>query len=128
MYLKSENYNIPVRSINITVPQSKLLSGYGNMFDSPLFYDCVIKIKDTEIKVHKAVLAGRSPVFYGIFNSTLEKSKTNIIEIKDYSVKVVRKMLKYIYKDEVSNIQNMANEMFKIANKYKLYRLKTISE
>uniref|UniRef100_A0A0N5CH35 BTB domain-containing protein n=1 Tax=Strongyloides papillosus TaxID=174720 RepID=A0A0N5CH35_STREA len=126
--LKFENHYNPETSINPTIPQSKLLLDYDDVFDSLLFTDCIIGVKDTEIKLHKAVLAARSSAFYNTFNSTLEKSKTNIIEIKDFSVEVVREMLKYIYKDEVSNIQNMANGMFKIANKYELHRLKAISE
>uniref|UniRef100_A0A0N5BZC5 BTB domain-containing protein n=1 Tax=Strongyloides papillosus TaxID=174720 RepID=A0A0N5BZC5_STREA len=141
IYLKSENYdNLEIidfksenhdnldTSINVTTPQSKLSLDYGNMFDSSLFYDCVIKVEDTEIQVHKAVLAARSPGFYNIFNSTSDQSQTNIIEIKDFNVGVVRKMLKYIYKDEVSDIRDMENEMFEIANKYELHRLKAISE
>uniref|UniRef100_A0A0N5BQV3 Speckle-type POZ protein n=1 Tax=Strongyloides papillosus TaxID=174720 RepID=A0A0N5BQV3_STREA len=125
---KTENHDKPETSINISIPQSKLLSDYGNMFDSPLFYDCVIKVEDTEIQVHKEILAKRSPFFCDIFKGTLEESQTNIIEIKDFSAEVVRKMLKYIYTDEVPDIQDMANEIFEIANKYELDRLKAIAE
>uniref|UniRef100_A0A0N5BHN7 BTB domain-containing protein n=1 Tax=Strongyloides papillosus TaxID=174720 RepID=A0A0N5BHN7_STREA len=125
---KTENHDNLDASINITTPQSKLSLDYGNMFDSSIFYDCVIKVEDTEIKVHKAVLAARSPVFYDIFNSTSDQSQTNIIEIRDFNIEVVREMLKYIYTDEVSDIQDMTNEMFEIANKYELDRLKAISE
>uniref|UniRef100_A0A0N5C027 Speckle-type POZ protein-like (inferred by orthology to a human protein) n=1 Tax=Strongyloides papillosus TaxID=174720 RepID=A0A0N5C027_STREA len=125
---KTENRDNPETSINISIPQSKLSLDFGNMFDSPLFYDCVIKVEDTEIQVHKAILAVRSPAFYDIFNSTSEESQTNIIEIKDFNAEVVKKMLKYIYKDEVSDIKYMANEIFEIANKYKLDRLKAFSE
>uniref|UniRef100_A0A0N5BR02 BTB domain-containing protein n=1 Tax=Strongyloides papillosus TaxID=174720 RepID=A0A0N5BR02_STREA len=103
-FYKSDNQNNPETPKQVTIPQSKLSLDYGDMFDSPLFTDCIIKIGDTEIKVHKAVLAARSPVFYDTFNTTLEKSQTNIIEIEDFRVEVVREMLKYIYTDEVSNI------------------------
>uniref|UniRef100_A0A0N5BS25 BTB domain-containing protein n=1 Tax=Strongyloides papillosus TaxID=174720 RepID=A0A0N5BS25_STREA len=98
------------------------------MFDSSLFTDYTIKVKDKEIKVHKAVLAARSPVFCKLFKNTFEKSRTNFIEIKDFRVEVVREMLRYIYTDEVSDIQNMANEIFEIANKYELQKLKSIAE
>uniref|UniRef100_A0A0K0FD94 Speckle-type POZ protein-like (inferred by orthology to a human protein) n=1 Tax=Strongyloides venezuelensis TaxID=75913 RepID=A0A0K0FD94_STRVS len=124
----TENRSNPETSINISIPQSKLISDYGNMFDSSFFYDCVIKVEDTEIQVHKAILSARSPVFYDIFTSASDKSQTNIIEIKGFSAEVVRKMLKYIYTDEISDIQNMANQMFEIANIYELDRLKAFSE
>uniref|UniRef100_A0A0K0F349 Speckle-type POZ protein-like (inferred by orthology to a human protein) n=1 Tax=Strongyloides venezuelensis TaxID=75913 RepID=A0A0K0F349_STRVS len=127
-YLKTENHDNPEKTTNITIPQSKLSLDYGNMLDSPLFYDCVIKVEDTEIKVHKAVLAARSSVFCDILKGTSEELQTNIIEIKDFNVEVIKKMLKYIYTDEVSDIQNMANQMFEIANIYELDRLKAFSE
>uniref|UniRef100_A0A0N5BU47 BTB domain-containing protein n=1 Tax=Strongyloides papillosus TaxID=174720 RepID=A0A0N5BU47_STREA len=98
---KTENRDNPETSMNILNPQSKLSLDYGNLYDSPLFYDCVVKVEDIEIQVHKAILAARSPAFYGIFNSTSEESQTNIIEIKDFSIEVVKEMLKYIYTDEV---------------------------
>uniref|UniRef100_A0A0N5B3M8 MATH domain-containing protein n=1 Tax=Strongyloides papillosus TaxID=174720 RepID=A0A0N5B3M8_STREA len=126
--LKTENCDNPETSINISIPQSKLLLNYGNMFDSSLFADYIIKVGNTEIKVHKAVLASQSPVFYDILNSTSEESQKNIIEIKDFNAEVVKKMLKYIYKDEVSDIRDMEDEMFEIASKYELHRLKVISE
>uniref|UniRef100_A0A0K0F352 Speckle-type POZ protein-like (inferred by orthology to a human protein) n=1 Tax=Strongyloides venezuelensis TaxID=75913 RepID=A0A0K0F352_STRVS len=114
--------------MNISTPQSKLSFDYGNLYDSSSFYDCVIKVEDKEIKVHKTVLAARSPAFHDIFTSASDESQTNIIEIKDFNVEVVEKMLKYIYKDEVSDIQDMANEIFEIANKFKLDGLKAILE
>uniref|UniRef100_A0A0N5BZA4 BTB domain-containing protein n=1 Tax=Strongyloides papillosus TaxID=174720 RepID=A0A0N5BZA4_STREA len=126
--VKSENNDNPETSINVTIPESKLLSDYSNLFDSTLFTDCIIRVGDTEIKVHRGILATRSPIFHKIFNSTPENSQTNVVQIEDFSVGAVREMLKYIYKDEVTNIQNMADEMYKISNKYELHRLKAISE
>uniref|UniRef100_A0A0N5C047 Speckle-type POZ protein-like (inferred by orthology to a human protein) n=1 Tax=Strongyloides papillosus TaxID=174720 RepID=A0A0N5C047_STREA len=125
---RSDNQNNLDTSKNITIPQSTLLSNYADMFDSSLFTDFIIKVGDTEIKVHKAVLAARSPVFHNILSSPLEESQTNAIKIEDFRVEVVREMLNYIYKEKISNIQNMADEMFEIANKYELHRLKAISE
>uniref|UniRef100_A0A0K0F3C6 Speckle-type POZ protein-like (inferred by orthology to a human protein) n=1 Tax=Strongyloides venezuelensis TaxID=75913 RepID=A0A0K0F3C6_STRVS len=126
--LETENHDNPQTSMNISIPQSRLSLDYGNLYDSSSFYDCVIKVKDTEIQVHKAILAARSPAFHDIFTSASDESQTNIIEIKDFNVEVVEKMLIYIYTDEVSYIEDMANEIFEIANEYKLDRLKAISE
>uniref|UniRef100_A0A0K0FFS8 Speckle-type POZ protein-like (inferred by orthology to a human protein) n=1 Tax=Strongyloides venezuelensis TaxID=75913 RepID=A0A0K0FFS8_STRVS len=124
-YWKILNNDNPEISTNITTPQSKLLLDYLYMLNLPLFTDCIIKVEDTEIKVHKAVLVARSPVFHNILNSTLEDLRTTVIEIEDFRVEVVREMLKYIYTNEVSNMQNMASEVLAIADK--LDRLKAIS-
>uniref|UniRef100_A0A0N5BI43 BTB domain-containing protein n=1 Tax=Strongyloides papillosus TaxID=174720 RepID=A0A0N5BI43_STREA len=61
--LESENHHNTETSVNIIIPQSKLSLDYGDMFESPSFADCTIKVGDTEIKVHKAVLTARSPFF-----------------------------------------------------------------
>uniref|UniRef100_A0A0K0FQ12 Speckle-type POZ protein-like (inferred by orthology to a human protein) n=1 Tax=Strongyloides venezuelensis TaxID=75913 RepID=A0A0K0FQ12_STRVS len=124
----TENRSNPETSMNISKPHSKLSLDYGNLYDSSLLYDCIIKAEDREIKAHKAILAARSPAFHEIFTKTSDNSQTNIIEIKDFNVEVVEKMLIYIYTDKVSDIQNMANQIFEIANIYKLDRLKSISE
>uniref|UniRef100_A0A0N5C046 BTB domain-containing protein n=1 Tax=Strongyloides papillosus TaxID=174720 RepID=A0A0N5C046_STREA len=79
-----ENHDNPDTSKGVRIPQSKLVSDYGNMLDSPTFSDCIIKVGGTEIKVHKVVLTARSPVFYQIFNATSEKPQSNVIEIDDY--------------------------------------------
>uniref|UniRef100_A0A0K0FFU8 Speckle-type POZ protein-like (inferred by orthology to a human protein) n=1 Tax=Strongyloides venezuelensis TaxID=75913 RepID=A0A0K0FFU8_STRVS len=115
---KSDNQYNQETSRKSTLSKSKLSLEYGNISDSPLFTDCIIKVGDTEIKVHKAVLAARSLVFHNILSSPLEESLTNVIEIKDFPVEVVREMLKYIYTNEVSNIQNMASKILVNANKF----------
>uniref|UniRef100_A0A0K0EVZ3 Speckle-type POZ protein-like (inferred by orthology to a human protein) n=1 Tax=Strongyloides venezuelensis TaxID=75913 RepID=A0A0K0EVZ3_STRVS len=122
--LKTENRSNRETLMTISIQQLKLSLDYGNLYNSPSFYDCVIKIEDKEIKAHKAVLGARSPVFHDIFSNTSEESQTNIVEIKDFSTEIVRKMLIYIYTDDVLDIQDMANQIFEIAYKYDLDRLK----
>uniref|UniRef100_A0A0K0FNX5 Speckle-type POZ protein-like (inferred by orthology to a human protein) n=1 Tax=Strongyloides venezuelensis TaxID=75913 RepID=A0A0K0FNX5_STRVS len=87
-----------------------------NDSDSPINH----KSRNTTINVHIGILAARSPTFCNIFNSTSKNSKTNIIEIKIFSVEVVKEMLGYIYKNEISNLRNMPCEVLEIAVKYEL--------
>uniref|UniRef100_A0A0N5C282 BTB domain-containing protein n=1 Tax=Strongyloides papillosus TaxID=174720 RepID=A0A0N5C282_STREA len=126
--LRSENHDNSETSINITIPQSKLVSNYCNMFESSLFTDCIIRVEGTEIKAHKAVLAAQSSVFYEVFCNSKEEAQTDVVEIKDFRSEVVREMLRYIYTENVSNIQNIAGDVLAIADRYKLDRLKAISE
>uniref|UniRef100_A0A0N5BS27 Speckle-type POZ protein-like (inferred by orthology to a human protein) n=1 Tax=Strongyloides papillosus TaxID=174720 RepID=A0A0N5BS27_STREA len=124
---KSLNYQFRRMLIDGMVPrQSRLSYDFRYMLDSSLLSDCTIKVGNSNIKVHKAVLAARSSVFYDIFNGTLENSQTDVIEIKDFHVESLKEMLNYIYTDEVSDIQNVANEMLEIAIRYKLYELEKI--
>uniref|UniRef100_A0A0N5BU33 BTB domain-containing protein n=1 Tax=Strongyloides papillosus TaxID=174720 RepID=A0A0N5BU33_STREA len=87
--LKPEKHDNEETPANVITPQSELSSDYSNLFDSQLFTDCIVKIGDTEIKVHRAVLAARSSNFCNIFNSALENSQMNVIEIKNFRVEVV---------------------------------------
>uniref|UniRef100_A0A0K0F5N1 Speckle-type POZ protein-like (inferred by orthology to a human protein) n=1 Tax=Strongyloides venezuelensis TaxID=75913 RepID=A0A0K0F5N1_STRVS len=97
------------------------------MFDKSLFTDCSAKVRRTTIKVHRGVLATRSPVFYNILNSASRKSQKNIIEIKNFHVEVVKKMLRYIYTEDVSDIEHIASEVLAIAIEYALDKLKEIA-
>uniref|UniRef100_A0A0N5C3N5 BTB domain-containing protein n=1 Tax=Strongyloides papillosus TaxID=174720 RepID=A0A0N5C3N5_STREA len=126
--LKSENHDSTETSVkNITTSHSQLPPDLGSTFDSHLLTDCILKVEDSEFKVHKAVLAAQSSTFCNIFNDTSENSQMNIIEIKDFRPEVVQGMLDYIYKDEVSNVRNMASEMLAIAAEYELDRLKAVA-
>uniref|UniRef100_A0A0N5CEC9 BTB domain-containing protein n=1 Tax=Strongyloides papillosus TaxID=174720 RepID=A0A0N5CEC9_STREA len=125
--LGSENYDSPETSINVTIHQSKLSLDYSKMFESQLFTDCIVKVEDTEIKVHKAVLANRSPVFHDVFNSMSKNLQTNVVEIKNFHVDVVKKMLRYIYTDDISDIKNMASEILAIATEYRLDGLREVA-
>uniref|UniRef100_A0A0N5CEC8 BTB domain-containing protein n=1 Tax=Strongyloides papillosus TaxID=174720 RepID=A0A0N5CEC8_STREA len=125
--LESENFDNSVTSMNVTTPQSTLPLDYSKMFESQLFTDCIVKVEDTEIKVHKAVLANRSPVFHDVFNSMSKNLQTNVVEINNFRVEVVEKMLKYIYTDDISDIKNMASEILAIATEYGLNKLKDIA-
>uniref|UniRef100_A0A0K0F5N4 Speckle-type POZ protein-like (inferred by orthology to a human protein) n=1 Tax=Strongyloides venezuelensis TaxID=75913 RepID=A0A0K0F5N4_STRVS len=101
-------------------PQSKLSLDCIDTFKSPFFTYCVINAGDTEIKVHKVILSASSSVFFDIFKNALGESQTSFIDIEGYPVEVVKEMLRYIYKDEILNIQNMTNEILAIADWYKI--------
>uniref|UniRef100_A0A0N5CEC6 BTB domain-containing protein n=1 Tax=Strongyloides papillosus TaxID=174720 RepID=A0A0N5CEC6_STREA len=97
-------------SMNVIIPETRLSSGYGNLFESQSFTDCIIKVGNAEIKVHRGILATRSHVFfYDIFNSTPENPQTNIIEIENF------------------HIENVANELLAIAVEHGLDRLKVVA-
>uniref|UniRef100_A0A0N5BZA1 Speckle-type POZ protein-like (inferred by orthology to a human protein) n=1 Tax=Strongyloides papillosus TaxID=174720 RepID=A0A0N5BZA1_STREA len=61
-----ENNNNSETSVNCSKPQSNLSLDLGNLFNSQMFTDCCIKVGETTIKVHKGILATRSPGFHNI--------------------------------------------------------------
>uniref|UniRef100_A0A0N5C013 BTB domain-containing protein n=1 Tax=Strongyloides papillosus TaxID=174720 RepID=A0A0N5C013_STREA len=74
------NHNYPRTPTSNRVAQLRFSLDIKNTFDSSILIDCIIKVKDTEINVHKAILAARSPVFYDIFNSTSEESQKMLLK------------------------------------------------
>uniref|UniRef100_A0A0K0FNX3 Speckle-type POZ protein-like (inferred by orthology to a human protein) n=1 Tax=Strongyloides venezuelensis TaxID=75913 RepID=A0A0K0FNX3_STRVS len=109
------------------IVKSNLSSDLGDSFNSHLLTDCIIKVRDAEINVHKAVLTARCSTFCNIFNNTSKNSQINVVEIKNFRTEVVKGMLEYIYKDKISNVRNMADEILAIAVEYGLDRLKAIA-
>ena len=84
--------------------------------------------KEEEIKTNKFMLMARSPVFTGMFQSGMKEQNTNQVKLPDESVEVCREMLTYIHTDQAPNIRNMAEDLWKAANKYELAGLQARCE
>ncbi|KAI2798334.1 hypothetical protein BLOT_014994 [Blomia tropicalis] len=102
--------------------KEKLVQDIRNIRDLETFSDLILESEDKHrIHVHKVVLAARSSVF---FNELKEVSNQKFIMSIPYKREVVDAMLNYIYKGDISNIDNFANDLVKAANKYGLDELK----
>ena len=81
-----------------------------------------------EFPAHKVILAARSPVFASMFEHNMQENSSNQVEIDDIYPNVVKVMLTYIYTGRVSNISEVAYDLFYAADKYQLDQLKTLCE
>ncbi|KAL3089949.1 hypothetical protein niasHS_006401 [Heterodera schachtii] len=84
-----------------------------------------------EIRVHKAILAARSPVFAAMLQHVdTSESKTGVLEIKDVEYGVVKEMLNFIYcgKSSSAELNEIASDLLIAADKYRLEELKTHCE
>lgn len=59
---------------------------------------------------------------------TTEEAQTGVIKISDNSVDAVRGLLEFIYSGEVENLDEKAEDMLMIAEKYNLPTLKMMCE
>uniref|UniRef100_A0A0N5B4K9 BTB domain-containing protein n=1 Tax=Strongyloides papillosus TaxID=174720 RepID=A0A0N5B4K9_STREA len=91
------------------------------------FCDCTIKVGDSEIGVHKNILAIRSEVLRLTLENKLTEHGKDIIEINDFPLEVVKEMINYLYTGRSPKIDEFAFEMFEIAEKYKVEGLKLIA-
>jgi hypothetical protein len=93
------------------VPESRLPNYDLKMFEESLCTDCKIISEDKKkyevsyfifiqfnsiFKVHKCVLASRSPVFRAMFQHQMTENTENIIDIVDMKGDVIEKMLRFM--------------------------------
>lgn len=107
------------------VPLSQSLWQY---FEKSQFTDVIISVQKTKFHAHKMVLVARSSVFAEHFVLHADNANTPVYHINELQPEVVRAMLQFIYTNNVNNICNMAEELMKAAEYYKLKGLKTLCE
>nr|KAG5688856.1 hypothetical protein BaRGS_005231 [Batillaria attramentaria] len=112
----------------VKVPDCRLSEDLGQLFQSSSFSDVFLCVGGHEFRVHKSILAARSPVFYAMFEHEMTESKRNRVEITDVDHDVMREMLRFIYTGKAPNLDKMADELLAAADKYALERLKVMCE
>uniref|UniRef100_A0A0N5CA68 BTB domain-containing protein n=1 Tax=Strongyloides papillosus TaxID=174720 RepID=A0A0N5CA68_STREA len=108
-------------------PLNRFLNGISRMLDSSEYYDCIIKVEGSEINVHKCIIATGSEVLRSTLKNKSSEHESNVIEINDFSLEVVKEMVNYLYTGRSPRVDEMAAEMLEIAEKYKLEGLKFIT-
>uniref|UniRef100_A0A0N5CI15 BTB domain-containing protein n=1 Tax=Strongyloides papillosus TaxID=174720 RepID=A0A0N5CI15_STREA len=108
-------------------PLNMFLNDISGMINLSEFYDCIIKVGDSEIRVHKCILASRSQVLREMLKNKSPVRKSDVIEINDFPLEVVKDMVNYLYTGRSPRVDEMAAEMLEIAGKYKLEGLKLIA-
>ncbi|KAK6183633.1 speckle-type POZ protein [Patella vulgata] len=112
----------------VKVPECKLSTDLGALFERSLASDVVLCVNGKEFQAHKAILSARSPVFQAMFEHEMEESKQNRVEITDQDHEVMREMLRFTYTGKAPNLDKMADELLAAADKYALDRLKVMCE
>ena len=112
-----------------TVPQLSDLQGeMHSLYKDGVFTDAALKCKSKEFKVHRAVLASRSPVFRKMFEVDTKEKKCGVVMIDDFDPPVLSDLVTYLYTGTAPNVGKLAKELLNAANKYELTRLFAICE
>lgn len=101
-------------------------SGFEELLNNPIFSDFTLATRNKEFKVHKNILAIRSPVFCAMFSHNMIEIKENRVQIIEYNDEVIEELLRYMYTGMIHNLTNVMNELFDAARKYELDELKLI--
>lgn len=72
-------------------------------FQSLDFTDAVVKVEDSEFRVHKFILATHSEYFKSVFTTTHEfqENRSGIVTLREYSASSMRNALSYMYTGKV---------------------------
>uniref|UniRef100_A0A0N5B2L1 BTB domain-containing protein n=1 Tax=Strongyloides papillosus TaxID=174720 RepID=A0A0N5B2L1_STREA len=123
--------NVNASSVSETThiegPSSMFLDDMSRMLNSSRYCDCIIKVENHKINVHKCILDARSEVFRSMLKYKLAGPEASIIEMSEFRLEVVKEMVNYIYTGKSPRVDEMAIEMLEIAEKYKLEGLKLIA-
>jgi speckle-type POZ protein len=122
---------------DIIVPPSELSTDVGKILEDGLKADMTVKIGLLKtFRVHKCVLAARSPVFCAQLCGSMADSRRRTFSIDDIDVSVFEALLQYMYKDTApafmeeatEKARNMAQHLLVAADRYGMERLKLICE
>ena len=100
------------------------LEHFKQLFESKLLSDVVIRVKKERFDAHKNILAARSSVFLAMFQSELTETQTNTVKIEGIEPAVFKEVLRFIYTDQVEQLDELAKELFEAAERYMLDFLK----
>ena len=88
--------------LNNSNKNSSLLT--DELFHTGKFSDIKIKVASKEFHVHRCILSLSSEVFERMFLSDMIETRSNIIEINDISDDICEEMLRFIYCNEIKNL------------------------
>lgn len=96
------------------------------MYTNNLFFDLIVRVKNHDIKCHRCVLAGVSPVFDRMLHSGMVECESGIITIDDFEHNVMEEVIRFIYLNNFSSdvaLHNIIFELFEAGLKYQIVQL-----
>jgi len=90
-------------------------------------FDLTIEADGKTFKVAKYVLMSQSEVFKGmLLSSNSNESRHSVIRIDNFSSKTIEALINWMYTREIENLDEIAEDLFKVADKYAFNALKKI--
>ncbi|XP_057324129.1 speckle-type POZ protein-like [Microplitis mediator] len=118
---------IPIKS-SFNFSKSQLIDDIEELYNSKANSDVTIVVGDKEFQAHKLIMMARSPVFSAMFDHEMIEKKSKQVSIPDISPEIFEKVLKYIYTDQVTDLDVVAADLLEAADKYQLLSLKKMCE
>ncbi|XP_057321132.1 speckle-type POZ protein-like [Microplitis mediator] len=131
IYLDLTVYDTPqttCQTRKLKIPKCQMAHDYTELYNTKMSSDVIIDVRNTEFPAHKIILMARSPVLAAMFSHDMIEKKENKISIPDVTPEIFEKVLKYIYTDEVTDLDADAKRLLEAADKYQLRSLKDICQ
>lgn len=123
-----DNYVSVINELPSKTSKRPMVDDLKILFDSKVGSDVTLIVGSQKILAHKALLMVRSPVFHAMFTHQMQEKKENKIKITDTDPEILNKMLEFIYTDQVSEIDQYAEDLFEAADMYQLQTLQILCE
>lgn len=101
---------------------------YKQLLDNKIGSDIVLAVGDQKFEAHKSILMARSPVFLAMFTNNMKESRESEITIPDIEPHIFKKILYSIYTDEVTELDENAEDLLEAADRFQLLSLKEMCE
>lgn len=105
-----------------------LSNDLSHLLESKQFTDMTLVVDDGEFKVHRGILAARSPVFSAMFDNKMKEGLSGTAVIEDLDKEVLNELLYYIYSGRVKNLKEFGPSLLVASDKYNIPLLKEICE
>ncbi|GBN06765.1 TD and POZ domain-containing protein 4 [Araneus ventricosus] len=94
-------------------------------YENGTLSDVSLRVDEETFPVHKFILSSRSPVFKAMFTNDMREKASKCIVVPDVDVDTLRRLLLYIYTNEVPEVEwDKTADLFRAADKYELLELK----
>ncbi|XP_057319116.1 speckle-type POZ protein-like isoform X2 [Microplitis mediator] len=110
----------------LQIPQRQMVDDFRELYDSKVNSDVILVVGGEKFKAHKFILSTRSPVFFAMFTHEMKEKRDSEVAIPDIEPEIFRKMLEFIYTDEINNLDTDAADLLEAADKYQLLKLKNL--
>lgn len=107
---------------------SSKMNTCAELFTRRKFTDITVKSNGQNFDLHKCILATHSIVFEKMFETDMKEKDESIIKINDIKPEVLHHFFEFMYTGQVNGIEQVAYELYCVANKYFVSQLTEICE
>ncbi|XP_055355880.1 kelch-like ECH-associated protein 1 [Paramacrobiotus metropolitanus] len=94
------------------------------LLESQTLSDCTLVCAGQQFAVHRALLAGQSPVFAAMFQSDMQEKSTGICKINDISPDALKTVIQFVYTRADVTAGGSLMELWMAADKYDMADLR----